>query len=176
VVDLLDEELDAAIRIAHLPNSSLTAIRIGSVRRVVCASPAYLARSKAVRAPEDLAHHAAIAFSHGALAEDWSFAKGARVETVRPASHLIVNSADVAIAAAVAGRGVTRALSYQIIPELRAGQLKVVLAEFEPPPLPVHIVHAEGRRASARVRAFIDFAAPALQAVLQNAPRSKTRS
>ena len=82
---------------------------------------------------------------------------------MRPPTQLIVNTADVAIAAAIAGHGLTRVLSYQIAPALRAKQLAIVLAEFEPPPLPIHIVHREGRRAAARVRAFVDFAVDRLR-------------
>ena len=161
VADLIDEGLDIAIRIAHLPDSSLHAIRVGSVRRVVCASPEYLAARGTPRIPADLSQHDAIAFSLGPAAEEWSFASGA---TVTPLTRLVVNSNDVAIAAAAAGRGVARVLSYQIAPELRACRLQVVLAEFEPPPIPISVVYAEGRRAAAKVRAFVDFAVERLRA------------
>ena len=155
VVDLIDEGLDVAIRIAHLPDSSLRAVQVGSVRRVVCAAPAYLAARGTPRTPADLARHDAIGFSVGALAEPWAFAYG---ETVSPPAQLVVNSNDVAIAAAIAGRGVARVLSYQIAPELRAGTLEIVLADFEPPRVPISVVYAEARRAAAKVRAFVDFA------------------
>jgi DNA-binding transcriptional LysR family regulator len=161
VADLIDEGLDVAVRIAHLPDSSLRAVRVGSVRRVVCASPDYLAARGTPRTPVDLAQLDAIAFSLGASPEEWSFASG---ETVSPPARQIVNSNDVAIAAAVAGRGVTRVLSYQIAPELRAGKLQIVLSEFEPPPVPISVVYAEGRRAAAKVRAFVDFAVERLRA------------
>ncbi|WP_437597861.1 LysR family transcriptional regulator [Sorangium sp. So ce590] len=157
IVDMLDEGLDVAVRIAHLPDSSLTAIRVGSVRRVVCASPGYLAARGAPAAPADLAQLDTISFSPTGAPAEWSFASGARVEKVLPPSQLLVNTADVAIAAAVAGRGLARVLSYQIGPELRDGRLSIVLPAFEPPPVPIHVVHAEGRRAAARVRAFVDF-------------------
>ncbi|WP_437925517.1 LysR family transcriptional regulator [Sorangium sp. So ce291] len=157
IVELLDEGVDVAVRIAHLPDSSLSAIRVGSVRLVVCASPAYLAARGAPERPADLAQLDTIGFSQTASPAEWSFASGSRVEKVLPSSQLLVNTADVAVAAAVAGRGLARVLSYQIGPELRAGQLKIVLPAFEPPPVPIHVVHAEGRRAAARVRAFVDF-------------------
>ncbi|WP_437687209.1 LysR family transcriptional regulator [Sorangium sp. So ce176] len=157
VVDMLDEGLDVAVRIAHLPDSSLTAIRVGSVRLVVCASPDYLAARGAPETPADLAQLDTIAFSQAASPVEWAFSSGARVEKVLPPSQLLVNTADVAIAAAVAGRGLTRVLSYQVGPELRAGRLRIVLPAFEPPPVPVHVVHPEGPRAAARVRAFVDF-------------------
>jgi len=155
VVDLIDEGLDVAVRIAHLPDSSLRAVQVGSVRRVVCAAPGYLAARSTPRTPADLARHDAIGFSVGALAEPWAFGYG---ETVTPPTQLVVNSNDVAIAAALAGRGVARVLSYQIAPELRAGTLEIVLADFEPPPVPISVVYAEARRAAAKVRAFVDFA------------------
>lgn len=158
VVDLMDEGLDVAVRIAHLPDSSLSAVRVGSVRQVVCASPDYLAARGTPQTPADLSHLEAIPFSQVAAPQEWSFASAPSAVTVRPNAQLIVNTADVAIAAAIAGRGLTRVLSYQIAPELQAGRLKIVLAEFEPPPVPIHVVHREGRRAAARVRAFVDFA------------------
>jgi DNA-binding transcriptional LysR family regulator len=164
IADLVEEGLDVAVRIAHLPDSSLTAIRVGSVRRVVCASPDYLAEHGVPRLPADLERFDTISFAQTGLAEPWSFAEGSRTNSVVPPTRLIVNAAEVAIAAAVAGRGLTRVLSYQIGPELAAGRLEIVLAEFEPKPVPVHVVHAEGRHAAARVRAFVDFAVERLRA------------
>ena len=131
------------------------------MRRVVCGSPDYLAARGAPRTPADLSQHDALAFSLGATPEEWSFATG---ESLGPPTRLIVNSNGVAIAVAVAGRGLARVLSYQIAPELRAGKLQVVLAAFEPPPIPISIVYAEGRRAAAKVRAFVDFAVARLRA------------
>ena len=164
VVDLVEEGLDVAVRIAHLPDSALSAIRVGAVRNVVCASPDYLTRNGMPRTPADLARRETVAFSQTAALPEWPFASGARRETIRPASQLIVNTAEVAIAAAVAGRGLTQVLSYQIAPELRAGKLEIVLAAFELPPLPVHVVHLEGRRAAGRVRALVDFLVDRLRA------------
>ena len=160
VVDLIDEGLDVAVRIAHLPDSSLRAVRVGSVRWVVCASPEYLAARGTPRTPADLSQRDAIAFSLSASPEEWSFASG---ETLSPPTRVVVNSNDVAIAAAVAGRGIARVVSYQIAPELRAGKLQIVLSEFEPPPVPISVVYAEGRRAAAKVRAFVDFAVERLR-------------
>ena len=80
--------------------------------------------------------------------------------------RLLVNNADVAVAAALAGHGIIRVLSYQVADEVRSGRLRILLAEYEPPPIPVHVVHLEGRRAAARVRAFVDFAAERLRATL----------
>ena len=156
IVDLLEEDIDVAVRIAHLPDSSLTAIPVGSVRSVVCASPRYLATYGRPRTVDDLAKHKTIAFWPTLASLDWSFGSGSRVRTVRASAQLIVNNNDLAIAAAVAGRGLARVLSYQIVAEVRAKRLEILLADFEPKPLPISVVHVEGRRAAAKVRAFVD--------------------
>ena len=160
LVDLIDEGFDVAIRIAHLPDSSLRAVQVGSVRRVVCASPAYLAAHGRPRTPDDLMQHETIAFSPSAGPSEWTFASG---QTITPAPRFTVSGSDVAIAAAVADRGITRVLSYQVARELRAGELEIVLEEFEPSPLPVSLVYAEGLRAAAKVRVFVDFAVERLR-------------
>ena len=116
------------------------------------------------RTPADLAQHDAIAFVGVTPLRDWSFMVGGKVHAATPRIRLEVNSADVAIAAAAAGGGLTRVLSYQAAQALRARRLRLVLSEFEMPPLPIHIVHAEGRRAPAKLRAFVDFAAARLRA------------
>jgi DNA-binding transcriptional LysR family regulator len=135
------------------------------VRRVVCGSPDYLAAHGTPRTLEDLARHEAAVFAPGPAAVDWNFAgPGGRGMNVQPRTQLIVNTVDMTIAAALAGRGLARVLSYQVADELQAGRLKIVLEAFEPPPLPIHIVHLEGRRAAARVRAFVDFAVERLRA------------
>lgn len=164
IVDLMDEGLDLAVRIAHLPDSSLSAIRVGSVRRVVCASPAYLAKNGVPHTPADLEHFEAVTFSSAGAADEWLFGSGDKTRAVRPPTRLIVNAAEVAIGAAAAGRGLTRVLSYQVAAEVQDGRLRIVLADFEPAPLPIHLVHREGPRATAKVRAFVDFAVERLRA------------
>lgn len=164
VVDLIDEGIDVAVRIAHLPDSSLNATRVGAVRRVVCGAPAYLAEHGMPERPVDLLRHRIITFAPGVAPPGWTFHRGTRTETVNPPARLIVNTAEVAIAAAVAGQGLTRVLSYQAAPEIRAGRLRVVLDAFEPPPIPIHVVHREARVTSGRVRAFVDFAVARLRA------------
>jgi DNA-binding transcriptional LysR family regulator len=164
VVNLIEEGVDVAIRIAELPDSGLTALRVGSVRRVVCASPDYLAACGIPHEPGDLIRHRTIAFRGVTPSTEWVFRGGIGDLVVRPTSRLVVNTAETAIAAAVNGQGITRVLSYMIAPELMAGRLEIVLAEFEPTPVPIHIMHQEGRRTSARVRAFVDFAAERLRA------------
>lgn len=171
IVHLAEEGYDIAVRIAELPDSGLSAIRVGSVRRVVCASPAYLAAHGAPRSPAELAEHEAIPFFQGSTPREWTFHHGggrtgavSRTETITPRARLIVNHADVAVAAAVAGRGLTRVMSYQAAAAIRTGELVVLMEEFEPPPIPIHVVHQEGRRASARVRALVDFLVEGLRA------------
>lgn len=164
IVHLAEEGYDVAVRIAELPDSGLSAVRVGTVRRIVCAAPAYLAAHGTPHSPAELAEHEAIPFSRGPSTRDWVFHQGGRTETAEPRTRLIVNQADVAVAAAVAGHGLTRVLSYQAAAEIRAGLLQVVLQEFEPPPIPIQVVHQEGRRASARVRALVDMLAEGLRA------------
>jgi DNA-binding transcriptional LysR family regulator len=162
IVHLIDEGFDVAVRIAHLPDSGLTALRVGSVRRVTVASPAYLAERGVPRRPTDLADHDAIGFSQtDGFAAPWMF-KGLR-EGIRPRIRLATNAGEVAIEAAARGRGLASALSYQVDADVRAGRLQIVLAEYEPEPIPVHLVHVAGRMAPAKLRAFIDFAAERLR-------------
>jgi DNA-binding transcriptional LysR family regulator len=167
-VDLVDEGMDLALRIAHLPDSGLVAIRLGEVRRVLCAAPAYLAAQTRIGEPADLSGHACILSAQAGQGDSWTFPAiaGGRPRTVRIHPRLIVNGAEAAIASAAEGRGITRVLSYQITDEVKAGRLKTLLESCEPSPLPVHFVAPEGRLAVAKVRAFVDFAAPRLKAEL----------
>jgi DNA-binding transcriptional LysR family regulator len=163
VTNLVDEGIDVAIRIGHLPDSSHSAIRVGSVRRVICGSPDYFEARGIPRHPSDLADHRIIAATSAWASLEWHFGSGGEIAVnVKPA--LFSNSNEAAIGAARSGWGLTRALSYQIGPDLLAGRLQIVLEDFEQPPLPVHIVHPEGRNAPAKVRAFIDFARERLRA------------
>ena len=179
VVHLLEEDMDVAVRIAHLHDSGLTALQVGALRRMVVASPGYLARHGEPRHPHELGQHRAIAFSFDARAPSpWRFRDGT---TGTPQQAWISNSNEVDIAAAEAGLGLTRCLAYQAAASLRAGRLRIVLAEHEPDPVPVHIVYPAGRRAPAKVRAFVEFARHRLAAepVLQGrglARRSSTSS
>jgi DNA-binding transcriptional LysR family regulator len=165
-VSLVDEGVDVALRIGRLPDSSLIATRIGAdVRRVVVASPAYLAVHPAIREPADLARHAIIAFSNFGL-DSWTFtaeANSPAPRTVRFAPRLVVNSVRAALASAAEGRGLTRLYSYHVAPLVQAGRLQVVLADAEPPAVPAHLLTPEGRHANPKVRAFLDFAAPRLR-------------
>ena len=164
VVDLVEEGMDVAIRIANLPEKSTdVAAKVGVVRRVVCASPAFVAAHGAPETPVDLERMDAIAFSPAATEGDWAFPVEGQTAIVRPRVRLVVSSTELSVTAAVAGHGVARALSYQVAEEVRAGRLVVLLEGFEPPPVPVHVVYREGRRAAARVRAFVALAVERLR-------------
>jgi DNA-binding transcriptional LysR family regulator len=162
-VNLLQEGIDVAIRIGELPDSSMRALRVGSVRQVVCATPGYLQRhGKPVR-PEDLSEHSVIVSSAVSDIPSWRFntAQGMRSQRLQP--RLVVTSNVAAVDAALRGFGVTRLLSYQVAEHLANGGLETVLEEFESEPSPIHIVHREGRFASATVRSFIDSMAARLR-------------
>lgn len=170
VVHLIDEGVDVALRIAHLPDSSLSALKVGTVRRVVVASPDYLARHGEPLSPDELPRHEAIGVSTaGGPFAPWQFARaGDPTRQLHPAPaprvRLTVNASEVGILAAREGHGLARAMSYQVAEHVASGHLRIVLADFEPMPVPVHLVHPEGRHAAAKVRAFIDFAAARLRA------------
>jgi DNA-binding transcriptional LysR family regulator len=163
VVNLVDEGLDVGVRIGELPSSSLQASRVGRVRRVVCASPAYLAKHGVPAKPDDLANHATILSSGVSASPEWRFnAKQDQIVTpLRPRMTTTTN--DSAIAAAVAGFGIARVLSYQVASQLRDGTLRIILEEFEQPALPVNVIHREGRHATQKVRAFLDLAIDTLR-------------
>ena len=156
VVHLIDEGIDVAVRIAELPDSSLTAIRVGSVRRVLCASPDYLATHGRPESPAELKGHQIIDFVNMTPGGEWKLHKDSKTYRFRPSSRLLLNTADAAIAAAVADRGITRVLSYMTAPQLASGALEIVLAGYEPPPVPVHVVHKEAGQTSGSVRAVVD--------------------
>ncbi len=164
VVDLMDEGLDVAVRIAKLSDSTLTSVKVGAMRRVVCAAPSYLRKHGTPKTPSDLSELRSFVFSTERSTPNWSFEHRGKALSLRPRASLLVNSSEVAIDAAVAGAGVTRALSYMVVEHVRAGRLRLVLEDFEAEPIPIHVVYREGRRAPARVRAFVDFVVPQLRA------------
>lgn len=164
VVSLVDEGIDVGVRIAHLADSTLKAVRVGSVRRALYASPGYLARHGEPRVPGDLARHACVAFAApGQAATRWTFGRGRTRRTTTIAPRLQVNLAEPAIDAAVAGLGITRVLSYMVDHLVRAGALRPLLVRFEPPPIPVHVVHPAGRHLPLRTRLFLDLAVARLR-------------
>lgn len=164
IVNLVEEGIDVALRIGDLPPSGLTAVRIGQVRRVVCATPDYLGMHGVPQTPADLAHHKVISIGGVSPTTEWRFGKD-RGEIVRLKPRLFVSNVGAALEVARRGWGVTRALSYQIDPDLRKGTLRTVLDPFEPERLPVHLVHQEGRRVTAKLRRFLDFARDRLRAL-----------
>jgi DNA-binding transcriptional LysR family regulator len=163
VVNLLEEGLDVGVRIGDLPDSSMNAICVGSVRRVICASPDYLERHGMPQNPAELSGHDIVAASEVSPATDWKFGRGSKLATVRVKPRLTVTTNDAAIEAAVRGFGITRLLSYQVVPHLASGRLKIILSEHEPAPMPIHVLHREGRYASAKVRSFVDLIAVRLR-------------
>lgn len=156
IVHLIDEGVDVAVRIAELPDSSFSAVRVGAMRRVICASPEYLAKHGYPERPRDLVDHQTINSSHMAFGGEWVFQSGNKKFGVKLNSRLTVNNLDTAIAATVAGRGIARVLSYMIAPQLKSGALQTMLEDYELPAAPVHVLHKEAGQTSARVRAVVD--------------------
>jgi len=164
VVNLLEEGIDVGVRIGELPDSTMWAIPVGHVRRVVCAAPGYLQEHEPLNEPHDLVAHVVVSASPVSPAIEWRFGNGKTSlgVTVRP--RLTVNNNEAAIQGALHGFGVTRLMSYQIAAHLAAGRLQRVLADYEPPPLPIHVLHSEGRQVSAKVRSFVDLLVERLRA------------
>jgi DNA-binding transcriptional LysR family regulator len=161
---LLGEEgIDAAFRMGDLPDSNLVAMPLGHIRRVVCASPDYLAAHGRPRHPSRLRDHALVVSVADTRNDLWQFMDGdARVDiAIQP--RLITSTNAAAIAAAESGAGLTRAMSYQIVPALEQGKLERLLQPFESKPLPVWLVNQEGRRAAAKLRVFLAFMAERLR-------------
>lgn len=156
VTNLVDEGMDVAIRIGHLPDSGLRAIKVGQVRRVLCASPAYLEKFGTPQMPADLAKHAIIASSAVSPHTEWRFQSDGEPLLVRMDPRLTVTSNDAALAAATGGLGIARLLSYQIWNEVDRDALHLILEPFEEAPWPVHVVHREDKLGSSKVRRFID--------------------
>ena len=166
IVNLQEDHVDLAVRIGELPDSSLVAMRVGSIGRVVCGSPAYFAERGTPKGPDELRKHDCITFNGLTSPEAWIFPSGKGNISVAVHSRLIVNTAEAAIDAAITGLGITRVLSYQVADAMRSGALFLALREFEPPPVPVSLVHAGQGRLALKLRAILDFAAPRLKARL----------
>jgi len=164
VVNMMDEGVDIAVRIGELPDSSMQAIRVGKVRRVICAAPSYLARHGIPQHPDELAAHTIISASGVTPIPEWRLLENGAQRIIKVQPRMVTTTNDSAIAAAVSGFGLSRLMSYQVAEHLREGRLKIVLSEFEAAPLPVHLVHREGRHASQKARAFLDLAIERLRA------------
>lgn len=163
VTNIVDEGIDVAIRIGHLSDSSLSASRVGTVRRIVCGSPGYFETHGVPAVPADLQQHRLIAATSAWASLEWKFGVDEK-STVQIQPALSCSTYQTAIDAARQGWGLTRVLSYQVGDAMISGELQTVLADYEEEPLPVHVVHPEGRRASAKVRAFVDLAVERLRA------------
>jgi len=156
VTNLVDEGMDVAIRIGHLPDSGLRAIKVGQVRRVLCASPAYLEKFGTPQLPADLSQHSIISSSAVSPHIEWRFQANHEPLLMRIDPRLTVTSNDAALAAAAGGLGIARLLSYQVCNEVDSDALRLVLEAFEEEPWPVHVVHREDKLGSSKVRSFID--------------------
>ncbi|MXN65510.1 LysR family transcriptional regulator [Stappia sp. GBMRC 2046] len=166
VVDIVEEGIDIAVRIAHLPDSTLLARRIGHVRQVMVASPDYLANAPRLKTPADLERHRTITTSALAHAGNWRLIRDGKPYSAPISPCLDVNDAAAAIAEAERGGGLVMALSYMVEDAVRDGRLKLLLDRFMPDPVPVSLVYPPTRKLSGKVRAFVDFAAPRLSARL----------
>ncbi len=164
VVNLIEEGLDVGVRIGELADSSMQAIRVGQVRRVLCASPGYLAQYGEPRIPEDLLQHHIVAANTVSPSNDWKFNYATGINSLRLKPRLSVSSVDAALATIKQDFGIARLMSYQVAPDIKNGALQRLLADYELPPLPIHVVHREGRYATAKIRAFIDLLVASLRA------------
>jgi DNA-binding transcriptional LysR family regulator len=164
VLSLVEDHIDLAVRIGALPDSSLVATRVGSIRQVVCGSPAYFADRGIPQSPAELRSHDCITFEGLMSTHAWTFSTGKSPTDVAIRSRLTLNTAEAAIDAAMAGVGIARVLSYQCANAVAAGALTVVLKSFEPAPWPVSLVYAGQRFLPLKLRAFLDFATPRLKA------------
>ena len=166
IVNLFEEQIDLAVRIGDLPDSTLIATRIGAIRHVVCGSPDYFAARGMPETPDKLGRHDCITFEGLISPSVWTFTFGKATKSVPVHSRLIVNTAEAAINAAAAGVGITRVLSYQVAQDIRANQLVLALKDFEPAPWPVSLVYTGQRLLPSKVRVFLDYAVPRLKATL----------
>nr|WP_243749538.1 LysR family transcriptional regulator [Pseudoteredinibacter isoporae] len=163
VSNMLDEGLDVAIRIGHLKDSSLYAVPVGNVRRIVCGSPDYFELQGMPKSPADLLKHQIIMASGVEASTHWNFESPKGKESVKVSPRMYCNQNGAAIEGAKCGVGITRLMSYQVGEELEQGSLLRVLEDYEAEPLPINIVYLEGREANAKIRSFIDFAAECLR-------------
>jgi DNA-binding transcriptional LysR family regulator len=157
VVNLLEEGLDLGVRIGALADSTLVAVAVGEVRRVLCASPGYLARAGTPREPRDLRAHACLRFAGLESTDEWTFFAAGRRVAVRVAGPLSGNQAEPLLDACADGLGIGNFLSYQVAPLVAAGRLKLVLADWSPPPVPVSVVYPHAKLLPARTRLFVDW-------------------
>ncbi len=153
VVNLFEEQIDVSVRIGVLQDPSLMATRAVSVRLCICGSPDYFKIRGKPQTPENLLQHQTIGLTLGNFQSAWKFANG---KVIKPVNRLSFNSIPAAILAAEAGVGLVRVLSYQVAAQIATGSLVHVLEDFAPAPLPIIVIHGQGRRTSAKVRSFVD--------------------
>jgi len=163
VVNMMDEGVDVAVRIGELPDSSLQAIRVGQVRRVIVATPQYLLGAPPLQSADDIHRHTVVTASGLTPTPEWRLRQGGTAVSVKLQPRMTSTSNDSAIQACLQHFGLTRLLSYQVAGLVREGRLQTVLVDCEPPPLPVHVLHREGRYAAKKARAFIDLAVERLR-------------
>lgn len=163
VTHFMDDQVDVALRIGDLPDSNLIAVGLGSIRRVVCASPDYLSTRGTPATPHELAQHDSISFDNVSATSHWSFWQSGEEFRVPIRSRLSVNTIDAAIDAGLSGMGLIRAMSYQVAEALHSQRLVSVLEAFEPVVRPVHLVYDRQNRLPLKLRAFIDFVVPRLR-------------
>ncbi len=162
-VQLSEEGIDCAFRMGELPDSALVATPLGHIRRIVCASPGYLAAHGQPQQPQEVIDHALVVSAADGRSDRWRFVDGDRDVDIDIEPRLVVSTNEAAISAALGGWGLTRVMSYQVNAELQRGELQRVLQGYEGKPLPVWLVNAEGRRAAAKLRSFIAFAVARLR-------------
>lgn len=163
VVNLMETPLEVAVRLGDLEDSNLYAVKVGHVRRLTCAAPSYLEKQGVPKSPESLNQHHIITASGTQGKVTWTFGKQGKTQKVQLQPRLVCNQIDMALDIAKRGGGVMQRMSYQVIKEIEQGELVPLLESFEPPAVPVHIVHLEGKRASTKTRAFIDLAVERLK-------------
>ena len=163
LVNLSAEGVDVALRIVHLPDSSLIAVKLGVIRHVVCASPAYLAHHPPPKTIGDLSNHSCVTFTALSAPKEWTFQHKGKITRVPVTSRLSVTTADAALGAAVAGLGLTRLLCYQASEAIEKKQLSLLLRAYEPEPLPVSLVYPSGRLVPKKLKAFLDFVVPRIK-------------
>ncbi|WP_454630916.1 LysR family transcriptional regulator [Bradyrhizobium cenepequi] len=166
IINTVQESIDVAIRVGVLPDSSMIATRIGSIRIVVCGSPSYLKAHGRPKQLSDLDKHDCITIDDHAIPSVWRFVRGSRARVAPIRSRLCVNTSEAAVLAAIEGAGLARVMSYKMDAAKRAGKLAIVLEEFEPEPLPVHIVYTPRKPAPLKLRAFLNWMTPRLKARL----------
>jgi DNA-binding transcriptional LysR family regulator len=162
-LDLFEERIDVAVRVGHLADSSMTAVRVGEIRRITCASPMYLAKVPRPEHPNDLLEHDCITVVPLETSSRWIFRVGKSLERFPTRERLSVTASETAADAAISGLGVARLLCYQIADAFAHGKVELLLRDFEPEPMPVQLVYLTGRRMPQKLRAFIDFVQPRLK-------------